>query len=563
LLGLGLLVCGLLVPAHVRAVDVSVLWKAGRSTPGVSDRGLALLSEGNLGSAQLLLQAAQNQKLAGRVNFGSALANALIQHPELMLLGRAEPRLEGLTHTATSMAFSEAMTNFEPFTSLIIRTENRERVLRSLESSTRPAVQQLLACRAITNTALFSPSASASGQALDAALATCGLLIDRGYLRSELRDRIGALATEANRVRRLDYVEQVLMDLLSLGQRFNWAQLVQFVGQIEDPETLRRLTILARRTPSALPVLFTAVELSGQPGNVVRYLMDFSQSGWSDLSASLAYGTGGVKELVSRDLHVCTSPMAQALGGFAAVGAFVDFAAFYAWHNPWLALALKWLLYLASGYWLALALRQARPVPSVLELPLHVRGFHVIREMLFGSGFLVVVLLLTEPFLTQETQRVEFPFQLHLPTVGSMLAPPPKAAPSSFMNQLSLLTLMLFFVLQALLYIACLVKLAEIRRQRLLPRIKLKLLENEDHLFDAGLYLGFVGTIISLILVSLGVIRPSLMAAYSSTSFGIIFVSIFKIFHLRPLRRNLLLEAEATSGQPISTVGHPSLATSA
>jgi hypothetical protein len=70
------------------------------------------------------------------------------------------------------------------------------------------------------------------------------------------------------------------------------------------------------------------------------------------------------------------------------------------------------------------------------------------------------------------------------------------------------------------------------------------LLENEEHLFDAGLYLGFCGTIISLILVSLGVIAPSLMAAYGSTSFGIIFVSIFKIFHLRPFKRKLLLEAE-------------------
>ena len=74
--------------------------------------------------------------------------------------------------------------------------------------------------------------------------------------------------------------------------------------------------------------------------------------------------------------------------------------------------------------------------------------------------------------------------------------------------------------------------------------MKLRLLENEEHLFDAGLYLGFAGTIISLILVSLGMIKPSLMAAYSSTSFGIIFVSIFKIFHLRPFRRKLLLESE-------------------
>jgi hypothetical protein len=66
-------------------------------------------------------------------------------------------------------------------------------------------------------------------------------------------------------------------------------------------------------------------------------------------------------------------------------------------------------------------------------------------------------------------------------------------------------------------------------------------------LFDAGLYLGFCGTIVSLILVSMSVIQFSLMAAYSSTAFGIIFVSIFKIFHLRPVRRQLLLRAEEQS----------------
>jgi hypothetical protein len=102
----------------------------------------------------------------------------------------------------------------------------------------------------------------------------------------------------------------------------------------------------------------------------------------------------------------------------------------------------------------------------------------------------------------------------------------------------------------------CLVKLAEIRRQRVPTRIKLKLLENEDHLFDAGLYLGFVGTIISLILVSLTLIQFSLMAAYSSTCFGIVFVVIFKIFHLRPTRRKLLLEAEAESPEASTPAAH-------
>ena len=169
------------------------------------------------------------------------------------------------------------------------------------------------------------------------------------------------------------------------------------------------------------------------------------------------------------------------------------------------------------------------------------------REILFGLGFLLVILLLTEPFLSHESQKVEFPLRLRLPLTGAAVTKTVDGQKHLFMNQKSLLTLLLFFVLQGLLYIACLVKLAEIRRQKIPPRIKLRLLENEEHLFDAGLYLGFAGTIISLILVSLKIMEASLMAAYGSTSFGIIFVSIFKIFHLRPTRRRLLLESESSS----------------
>jgi hypothetical protein len=109
----------------------------------------------------------------------------------------------------------------------------------------------------------------------------------------------------------------------------------------------------------------------------------------------------------------------------------------------------------------------------------------------------------------------------------------------------------LFFVLQGLLYLSSIVKLAEIRRQRVGSRVKLRLLENEDHLFDAGLYLGFLGTIIAFILSSVSQKHSfDLMVAYSSTSFGILFVSVFKIFHLRPTRRKLVMESET---EPVVT----------
>ena len=142
--------------------------------------------------------------------------------------------------------------------------------------------------------------------------------------------------------------------------------------------------------------------------------------------------------------------------------------------------------------------------------------------------------------------------------MGQAVAAGEAGAKSTLMNPGNQLTMLLFFVIQGLLYIACVVKLAEIRRQRVPTRMKLKLLENEDHLFDAGLYLGFLGTIVSFILYSLIHAQQfSLMVAYSSTSFGIIFVSFFKIFHLRPARRKLLLEAELENMQPTQPTPRP------
>jgi hypothetical protein len=343
-------------------------------------------------------------------------------------------------------------------------------------------------------------------------------------------------------------LEQVLMDLMSLGRRFSWDQLVAFTGRIEDAGTLHVLADQVRDANGQLPVLFSAVALSGRPAAVAKYVTHFPQTGLTDLGYSLRFGAGGVNELLARDQMLYRTGYRLHLG----VGCSLRL--------PWLAFTLKWLGYLAGGFLLAASLHFARPAVSSLERPLQVRGFHVFRESLFALGFLLVVLLLSEPFLAQDTRKEEYAFRLHVPTTGPVVLAGFARNHPQIMNNMMLLTLLLFFVLQALIYIACLVKLAEIRRQNVTPRFKLRLLENEDHLFDAGLYLGFVGTIISLILVSMGVIKFSLMAAYSSTSFGIIFVCVFKIFNLRPARRRLLLEAEAetTALAATPTLGTPS-----
>ena len=544
-----LLACGLVIPAHLRAVDPGVLSEAGGKTAGLLNQGLSFLKQDNLGAAQLFIQAARDQGLPDRQGLGLAITGLTQQHPQWAAWGGGDPRLERFFASDPHLPKSGS----EPFTTFVVREHNRTNLLNRLRSSPSPAVQQLLRCRSLTNTVLFSPSRSASGQVLDTAVAICGLLLDEKRLSPGLSNALSSLATASSLGADSQRLEQALLDLLSLGQRLNWGQLAVFVSQIPDAETLRLLTILVRQHQDQLPVMFSAVQLSANPAQVAAYLMNFGATGVNDLATSLRYGAGGVHELLHHNQRLHRPRFARENTGVNVSGAVRSLAAEICWRIPWLGLMIKWLFYLAAGFLLAVAVGLTAPAAPVNDRALPGRGFDRARQFLFALGFLLVVLLLSEPFLAQEHQRVEFPFRLRLPTVGGVVpVGTPGVNRTSMNNQLSLLPLLLFFVLQGLLYLACLSKLAEIRRQTVPARIKLKLLDNEDHLFDAGLYLGFVGTIVSLILVSLGVIQLSLMSAYSSTSFGIIFVSVFKIFNLRPLRRTLLLDAEAASPDPLA-----------
>ena len=102
----------------------------------------------------------------------------------------------------------------------------------------------------------------------------------------------------------------------------------------------------------------------------------------------------------------------------------------------------------------------------------------------------------------------------------------------------------LFFVMQFTVYLVSLIRLAAIKRTVAPAKLKLKLLENEDNLFDLGLYIGLAGTVVSLVLLTMGIVTASLMAAYASTLFGILFTATIKIGHVRGYRRKLLIEAE-------------------
>src|SRR5439155_26159766 len=168
----------------------------------------------------------------------------------------------------------------------------------------RPVVRELLACRALTNTVIFSPSQSSSGQALDAAISVCGLLLAESEAAKGFSDAVLTAASAANHGGSTQLLEELLLDLMSLGQRLNWGQLAVLARQIEQGRTFRLFADVLRKSEEQLPVLFSAVVLSGKPEAVAGYLTEFSRTGMTDLGLSLRFGSGGVQELLRRHARI-------------------------------------------------------------------------------------------------------------------------------------------------------------------------------------------------------------------------------------------------------------------
>jgi hypothetical protein len=421
---------------------------------------------------------------------------------------------------------------------LLVSQEARDTLMETLRHSRRPGVLELLQTRQLTNTVLFPPATSPSGQPLDAAIATTALLFQQDHFVTGLRNSIQALVSTANHGGAVQPLEEVYLDILALGKRLNWVQLVDLIKVVPDSNALQEVATLMREKENQLPVIYSAIHLSEAPHLVTQYVALFPATGLKDLTFALGSGTAAVRDLLERCQPIHYPKVRERLVAFGPVRMVYAPLARVVVNQPVLGFAVKYGLCLLGALLIARAMTYLSPV--LVEEMVYSRPFLTGPQVTIGLCLLFIILFFTESWVTRATPVNEFKFPMASAALRATIPHQVRA----MTDNLATLSLLVFFVLQATIYIFCRMKLAEIRRQTMPSKLKLRLLENEDNLFDAGLYFGFVGTVFSLILVSLGIVKFSLMAAYSSTAFGIIFVSILKICSVRPYRRRLILDAE-------------------
>jgi hypothetical protein len=221
-----------------------------------------------------------------------------------------------------------------------------------------------------------------------------------------------------------------------------------------------------------------------------------------------------------------------------ALGPVVEFALLY----PRVTLMIKYLGFLVGAFCLFRGLQGQFIEPRLgHESPMRMQSSVL---AILAAGLMV---LATEPFLLKAAPPSEFRLKLLIPILANTSDVKPPTTPSSAptMDIKIIASIAFFAALQICMYLFCLRKIREVSLQPLTPLVKLRLMENEENLFDGGLYIGIGGTATALVLQVLGLVPANLLAAYSSNLFGITCVALVKIRHVRPYNRQLILESQA------------------
>ena len=541
---------GASIPVHFKAVSPSVITAAGENTENMEERASLFLELGKTGPTHLLWQA--DEALPANHAQADRLRNLLAKHSHYSFSGGPAPYFEKflslIPQTSPKVATAGVM-------GLLIPRAHREALHDFLGESSNATVKTLLETRHLTGITRFMPVTSPAGQPLEATILTTALLIQGNHFSPEFLKQLKTISSEAlaGELYSIEKLEDFYLSLLTLGKRLNWLQLTELTTLAKTPESLKETASLTRQFPERLPFLYALCLFSQDLKQTTRYLQRFGEEGWGDLSFALQQREGGLQKIL-REQKPLYNPSALGWIGEKAPTWQREFLAGLTHKHPKPAFILKFLSFLLAGYFLALGLGKglkgiSSQKATQAQSPYLFAIVYTSSSFIFGS----LVWVLMEPSLLEFGPKAKATLRLVFNASSNLVSLKSQKLAPSMLDQITVITLSVFFLIQLVVYIACLFKVSEIHKQSQRASLKIKLLENEETLFDLGLYVGLGGTVASLIMLAMDIVQASLIAAYSSTLLGIIFVAILKIFHVRPLRRTLILELQTEHESNAST----------
>ncbi|HWA85112.1 MAG TPA: hypothetical protein VG710_02720 [Opitutus sp.] len=513
------------LPVNLKSMNPALLREAGAGTPSLSRFGEQQVESEKIGPAALVLDAARAVNDPDAPKLAAALKDLAGHEPEMVAWGGWDPFLDPLFN----LRQNKGRTTSTPVLNFFLAEKARDSLRAYLANTRSLGVRSVLRTRDVTATGRFVPATRPGGQPLDAVILLTALLYQGEHLSPALQREVRGLADTANAQHNLGDLEEFYIDLLSLGRRLDWTQLAELLRRTEDTKTVDEYAHLARVASDQLPLIYSAALFSGSADRVASYLIQFGKAGLDDLRLALTDGQGAVNQLMLRQV-----PVNRSLSSGTATAAPLVLL------HPRTMLVVKYLGYLLGVFLLF------RGLDRWIVGPGAALGFGHLKSGVLALLFAGLFIVATEPFLLKAAPPSEFRMRLVIPALVSTATNPAQSSDKTIthMDSSTLISIAVFAALQVAMYFACLLKIRDIARSPVVPLVKLRLMENEENLFDGGLYVGIGGTASALVLQVLGVIEPNLLAAYSSNLFGITCVALVKIRAVRPYKRQLILESQ-------------------
>ena len=590
-LSIGFAYLGFNLPANFRSVDGRVLASAGKGTQAIQENAQTRLDQDQVGPVRLMRE-------AGLAKFSQEKIDEVTNHQYYYpYTGGPDEHfanfLERIGEKAigTSLAMLDEESSFSPTIFLLLRESNRQAIEDYLSESESPGITRFLESRGCKGFLLVSPAHPISGAALDMAILATALLIKGNYFTPSLEQWLMEetdLAIRGNDIS-IQQLKRFYTSVLTLAVYLDWSQLKELIRTYEDwyplektvflfrnyagsvakfkysssalkvtgdesEETIEAIVSVEKETSSAdyRPLIYTAILFSNNPGGVVNYIEKFQSAAFQDLKTAIKRNDAALALLLDNQLEIYKPPPTLFFMNFAGsflgklqIPAFLQFVV----DHPILSLILKLIfLTLAGAFLMGDFVTGLGDFNTSRTQPLATRSMNY---GLIGIVFALLAVIWVEPTILKGSQP-KFDFDVanlfntvHIEEMTNLANTAVAASDGATNHSATVGIIIGFLLIQLIIFILGLLKLKNIRNENGSTVMKLRLLENEENLFDTGLFVGLAGTVISLILLNVWHLKEaSLVAAYASTLFGILFVAVLKIGFVRPYRNQLIREQE-------------------
>ncbi|KAA3601450.1 MAG: hypothetical protein D8M57_14220 [Candidatus Scalindua sp. AMX11] len=446
------------------------------------------------------------------------------------LLSELKPKSASIP-TLPSFQSRQEVFNFltkKPVFSTLLYPETEQKAMRMLKANGRSFYQQLCSWQEGRKAQLLYPLSDSRGRPTKILFLLFSLLLETRDISLEFKNNLEKELIQAPE-KEWGAFEKSALSLLYLSKRFSLEDLglcirlsntsdslatfAAFLQKMPD-ESANLLTIAKHLTPDTVPSFF-------------NYLARWQKTGISALLKAQKLSPEAFMFLLEHQRGIGADWPAFISNDYDPIRWFDTLHA----ASPNYAFCLKTLLLFVSIFLFLFSC-------TILTVRLQFSYY-----LLFMSVGVLSTLILSLVFERGPLMQPDLPVLMLSNAVSdNLFNSPPSTKGATGMNLISLAFTIFFFFLQLFLYFLGRNHIHKIKKVDVDASTKLKLLENEDHLFDMGLYVGLSGTVLSLIVITMGWTNIGLMSAYTSTLFGIVEVALLKLISLRPYKKVLILE---------------------